>query len=119
MKNRPPLPIVAVAGAYFFYLAWQLVTDFMPATAGRFAVAAVLFFFVFRGSRVASNILAALCALSAVLFLVTAVASMKENIKSAVVLTVIAAPLLAFAAYLFLNSKVRAFQRNAATLKKS
>ena len=118
MKNRPPLPIVAVALAYFLYLIWQMVTDFMPVTAGRFAVSAVLFFFVFKGSRIAGNILACLCVVSAALFLVGAVASLKENVKGAIVLTVFAAPLLAFAAYVFFSPRVREFQRNAAALKK-
>ncbi|SDU91394.1 hypothetical protein [Pseudomonas mucidolens] len=119
MKNRPPLPIVAVAIAYFFYLVWQMVTEFMPVTAGRFAVSVALFFFVFRGSRAAGNTLAFLCAVSAVMLLVSTVASIKENVKEAIALTVFAVSLLAFAAYVFFSPKVRAFQRNAVVLQKS
>lgn len=119
MKNRPPLPIVVVAVAYFIYLVWQMVTDFIPVTAGRFVISAILFFFVFRGSRVAGNILAFLCAVSAVMLLVAAVASIKGNVNSAIVITVFACSLLAFAAYVFVNPTVRAFQRSASVLKKS
>ncbi|WP_454846095.1 hypothetical protein [Pseudomonas farris] len=113
MKKRPPLLIVAVAGAYFLYLAWRLVTDFMPVTAGRFVISIVLFFFVFRGSRAAGNILAFLSALTALLLLVAAVSSFSANVKGAVVFTAFAGLLLAFAAYVFLSPKVLAFQRSA------
>ena len=119
MKNRPPLLIVAAAGVYLLYLVWQMATDFLPVTAGRFLISVVLFFFVFRGSRVAGNILAFLSAASAALLLVAALASFKEDVKDAITLTVFAAPLLAFAAYVFFSPKVRAFQRGATALRKA
>ncbi|WP_428556063.1 hypothetical protein [Pseudomonas edaphica] len=119
MKNRPPLPIIAVAVAYLLYLIWQLVTDFVPVIAGRFGVSVILFYFIFRGSRVAGYILALLCVVSAMPLLVGAIASINGNLKGAITLTVFASPLLALAAYVLFSPKVRAFQRNAAALKKS
>ncbi|AVD82662.1 hypothetical protein C4Q28_11120 [Pseudomonas sp. SWI6] len=119
MKNRPPLLIVAAAGVYLLYLIWQMITDFMPVTAGRFLIAVVLFFFVFRGSRVAGNILAFLSAASGAVLLVAGAASAKENATNAIALTVFVAPLLVFAAYLVFSPKVRAFQRSATALRQS
>lgn len=119
MKNRPPLLIVAAAGVYLLYLVWQMVTDFMPVTGGRFLISVVLFFFVFRGSRVAGNILAFLSAASAAVLLVAAVAIFKDDAENAIGFTVFASLLLAFAAYVFFSPKVRVFQSSATALRKS
>jgi hypothetical protein len=113
MKSRPPVLLIVAAVAYLAYLAWQLVVDFTPVVAGRFALSAVLFFFVFRGSRSAGNILAVLCAISALVLLVAAVATFTSNAVGAVLFTVIAGLLLAFSAYLFFSPAMRTFQGKA------
>lgn len=113
MKIRAPLPLVLVAVAYLSYLAWQLIVDFTPTVAGRAALTGVLFFFVFRGSRVAGNLLAIFCALSALMLLMAAVPAFTTNTKGAVVFTLIAGLLLAFASYVFFSPAVRAFQAKA------
>lgn len=110
MKSKPPLLLVIVAILYLAYLAWMLVVDFTPVVAGRLVISALLFFFVFRGSRVAGNILAILCALSALVLLVAAVATFSTGALGAVLFTVIAGLLAAFAAYLFFSPAVRVFQ---------
>jgi len=110
MKIKPPLLLVVAAVVYLAYLAWMLVADFTPVVAGRFAISVLLFFFVFRGSRVAGNILAILCALSALVLLVAAVATFSTATLGAVLFTIIAGLLAAFAAYLFFSPAVRAFQ---------
>lgn len=110
MKQRPPILLIAVAVAYLGYLLTMLIVDFTPVIAGRFALSALLFLFVLRGSRVAGNIAAFLCALSALVLLVAAVATFSTNAIGAVMFTVIAGLLLLFAAYLFFSPVVRAFQ---------
>jgi hypothetical protein len=113
MKRRPPLLLILAAFAYLAYLAWQLINDFTPVVAGRLALSLVLFFFVFRGSRVAGNILAILCTISAVILLVAAVATFTANTLGAILFTMIASLLAAFAAYLFFSPAIRAFQGKA------
>src|SRR4051794_15457483 len=75
MKHKPPVLLVFAVASYVAYLVWMLLVDFKPVVAGRLIASAVLFIFVFRGSRVAGNLLAILCGLSALLLLVTAVAT--------------------------------------------
>ena len=113
MKSKPPILLVIAAVAYLGYLAWQLLIDFTPVVAGRLALSAILFLFVFRGSRIAGNILAVLCAISALVLLVAAIATFTVNVVGAVLFTVIAGLLLAFSAYLFFSPAVRAFQGKA------
>lgn len=113
MKNRAPLPLILVAVAYLSYLAWQLIVDFTPTVAGRAALSGVLFFFVLRGSRIAGNLLAFFCALSALMLLMAAVSSFTTNTKGAVMFTLIAGLLLAFVSYVFFSPAVRAFQEKA------
>ena len=113
MTIKPPLPLVVAAILYLACLAWMLMVDLSPVVAGRLAISAILFFFVFRGSRVAGNILAILCALSALVLLVAAVATFSTGTLGAVLFTVMAGLLMAFAAYLFFSPAVRAFQDKA------
>lgn len=110
MKRKPPLLLVIAAVAYLAYLAWMLIVDFSTVVAGRLAISAILFFFVFRGSRVAGNILAILCGLSALVLLVAAIATFSKATLGAVLFTLIAGLLVAFAAYLFFSPAVRTFQ---------
>ena len=110
MKNKPPLLLTLAAATYLAYLAFLLATDFKVVVAGRFIFSAVLLFFVLRGSRIAGNILAILCAISALILLVAAVATFKTNAQGAVIFTVVAGLLLAFSAYLLFGPSIRAFQ---------
>lgn len=111
--KKPPLLLAIFAVAYLAFLAWQIAADFQPIVLGRLVVALILFFFVFRGSRVAGNILAVLCAISALIALVAAIATFSANALSGALLTITAGLLLMFAAYLFFSSAVRAFQGKA------
>ncbi|MGQ4584759.1 hypothetical protein [Lysobacter sp. F60174L2] len=111
--NKPPVALVAPAVAYLGYLAVMLVLDFTPVVAGRLAISAILFFFVLRGSRIAGNILAVLCGLSALVLLVAAVATFPENPMGAITFTLIAGLLAVFAGYLFFSPAVRVFQGKA------
>ena len=113
MKSRPPLLLAIAAAAYLAYLVFLLATDFKPVVAGRFVFSAVLLFFVLRGSRIAGNIMAILCAISALILLVAAVATFQTNAQGAVIFTVIAGLLLAFSAYLFFGPSIRTFQGKA------
>lgn len=107
MKSRPPLLLAIAVLAYLAYLGWMLVVDFTPVIAGRFALSALLVFFVLRGSRIAGNILAILCALSALVLLVAAVATFTAGPIAAVAFTLIAGLLAAFSIYLFPSHGVR------------
>ena len=111
--KRPPLALTIAAVAYLGYLAVLLVLDFTPVVAGRLAISTVLFFFVLRGSRIAGNILAVLCGLSAAVLLVAAVATFSANATGAIMFTVIAALLAVFAGYLFFSPAIRTFQAKA------
>ena len=111
--KKPPVALIVAAVAYLGYLAVLLALDFTPVVAGRLAISAILFFFVLRGSRVAGNILAVLCGLSALALLVAAVATFSANPMGAITFTVIAGFLAVFAGYLFLSPAVRSFQGKA------
>ena len=111
--KRPPLLLAVFAIAYLAFIAWQIAADFQPVILGRLAVTLVLFFFVFRGNRVAGNILAVLCSITALVLLVAAIATFTANALGALLLTVIAGLLLAFAAHLFFSPAVREFQGKA------
>ncbi len=113
MKSKPPLPLVIIAIVYLAYLAGLLATGFTAVVAGRFALSTLLFFFLFRGSRTAGNILAVLSAMSAIVLLVAAVATFPTAALGAVLFTIIAGLLSAFAAYLVFSPAVRAFQDKA------
>jgi hypothetical protein len=117
--KKPPLALIIAAVAYLGYLAVLLALDFTPIVAGRLAVSAILFFFVLRGSRIAGNILAVLCGLSALVLLVAAVATFSTNAMSSVAFTVIAGLLAAFAGYLFFSPAVRVFQSKALPVSSS
>lgn len=108
--KKPPLALLLVSVAYLGYLAILLVLDFAPVVAGRLVLSAILIFFVLRGSRIAGNIFAVLCGLSALVLLVAAVAIFSTNTKSAVIFVLVAGLLATFAGYLFFNTAVRAFQ---------
>jgi len=111
--KRPPIALIVAAIAYLGYLVILLALDFTLVVAGRLAISAILFLFVLRGSRVAGNILAVLCGLSALVLLVAAVATFSANTTGAILFTVIAGLLSVFAGYLFLSPTVRAFQGKA------
>lgn len=117
--KRPPFLLALFAFAYLAFITWQICAAFEPVLLGRLAVTLVLFFFVFRGSRVAGNILAILCAITALLLLVAAITTFNANTISASLLTIIAALLLAFSAYLFFSSSVRKFQGKALPITSS
>mgnify|MGYP003576112129 CR=1 FL=1 len=108
--KKPPVALVVAAIAYLGYLVVLLLLDFTPVVAGRLAVSSVLFFFVLRGSRLAGNILAVLCGLSALVLLVAAIATISTNVSSGIVFTVVAGFLLLFAGYMIRSPSVRAFQ---------
>lgn len=108
--KKPPIALVISAVAYLGYLGVQLALDFTPVIAGRLAVSVILFFFVLRGSRIAGNILAVLCGLSALVLLVAAIATFSANAMEAIAFTVIAGLLALFAGYLFFSPAVRSFQ---------
>ena len=110
MKRKPPILLIIVAVAYLAYLAWMLSVNFTPIIAGRFAISAILFVFVFRGSRLAGNILGILFGLSALVLLVAAIATFNKSAIGAALFTLIAGLLGAFAAYLFFSPAIRAFQ---------
>ena len=110
MKGRPPVLIVVVAILYMAYLIWNLITDFSVTVACRFVLSGILFFFVLRGSRIAGNTLAVLCAISAAMAIIFAIAVIAKNLYGAILACGIAIPLLAFAWYLFSNPDVRRFQ---------
>ena len=111
--KRPPLLLALFAIAYLVFIAWQIYAAYQPVLLGRLGVTLLLFFFVFRGSRVAGNILAILCAITALVLLVAAIATFNANTISAVLLSIAAGLLLAFSAYLFFGPAVRAFQGKA------
>jgi len=111
--KRPPLLLALFAIAYLAFVVWQIVADFQPVVLGRLAVTLFLFYFVFRGSRIAGNILAVLCAITALVLLVAAMATFNANALGAVLLTITAGLLLAFTAYLFFSPAVRKFQGKA------
>lgn len=108
--KKPPLLLTVFAIAYLAFIAWQIAADYRPVLLGRLAVTLVLFFFVFRGSRVAGNILAILCAITALVLFVAAIATFSTNTSSAVLLTITAGLLIAFSAYLFFSPAIRKFQ---------
>lgn len=110
-ENRPPLPLMLVAVGYLVYLAWKLVVDFSPEVLVRFGLSVILFFFVFQGSRLAGNILAMLCTISAILSLVVAFTIFTTNTHKAVIFSIIATLLLAFSVYLVFNPAIRMFQK--------
>ena len=110
MKGKPPVPIVVVAILYMVYLVWSLIADFRVPVAGRLVLSGILFFFVLRGSRIAGNLLAVLCAISAAMAIVFAIAVVGRNLYGAILACGFAVPLLAFAWYLFSNPDVRRFQ---------
>ncbi len=115
MENKPPILLVGFAAAYLAYELWVLIPDFTLAAAVRLVLTVVLFFFVFRGSRIAGNILAIITAITALMPLVAAVAIFGTNLQASAVLTVFAGLLLALAAYFF-SPDVRAFQRRASAV---
>jgi len=111
--KKPPVTLVVATVLYFGYLAITLAIDLSGVVLGRFVVAAVLFYFVFRGSRVAGNILAFLSAVSAVVLLVATVAALTFNPYSAVILIAMAFPLGLFAWFLAFSQSMREFQAPA------
>jgi len=111
--KRPPLLLALFAIAYLAFLVWQIAADYQPVILGRLAITLVLFFFVFRGSRVAGNILAILFSITALVLLVAAIATFNANALSAILPTITSGLLLAFAAYLFFSPAVRRFQGKA------
>jgi len=111
--KRPPLLLALFAIAYLAFIAWQIYAAYQPVILGRLGVTLVLFFFVFRGSRAAGNILAILCSITALVLLVAAIATFNANTISAVLLSITAGFLLAFSAYLFFSPAVRTFQGKA------
>jgi hypothetical protein len=113
MFKNPPLPLIVAAVVYLGYEAWSLAVTPTGVAAGRLAISAVLFFFVLRGSRIAARVLAVLTGLSALILLVAAVATFTSNPSGAIAFTVIAGLLVLFAAYVWVSSKVRAFQERA------
>ena len=113
LMKKTPMAIVIAAVAYLGYLAVQLALDFTPVIAGRLAISVILFFFVLRGSRIAGNILAVLCGLSALVLSAAAIARYSANAAEAITFTVIAGLLAAFAGYLFFSPAVRTFQGKA------
>ncbi|MFC4728956.1 hypothetical protein [Coralloluteibacterium thermophilus] len=110
LEDKPPLILVVAAVAYMAYLAWLLMVNFAPVVLGRFALSGLLFFFVLRGSRVAGNILAVLCGLSALIILADIIAVFPVSPGAAAQFGIIAGLLAAFSAYLFFSPGVRAFQ---------
>lgn len=108
--KRPPALLALFAIAYLAFIVWQIYAAYQPVLLGRLAVTLFLFFFVFRGSRVAGNILAALCVISALVILVAAIATFNANAIGAVLLAIVAGLLLAFSAYMFFSPAVRKFQ---------
>jgi len=111
-ENRPPLPLMLVAAGYLVYLAWKLVVDFTPDVLVRFGLSVILFFFIFQGSRVAGNILAMLCTISAIMSLVVAFTIFTTNIHKAAMFSIISTLLLAFSAYMIFNPAIRKSQKN-------
>lgn len=111
--KRPPLLLALFAITYLAFIIWQIYSAYQPALWGRLGLTLVLFLFVFRGSRVAGNILAILCAITALVLLVAAIAAFNANTISAVLLIVTAGLLLVFSAYLFFSPAVRTFQGKA------
>ena len=111
--NRPPWVLIIATVGYVGYLVVLLVLDFTPVVAGRLGISLVLFFFVLRGSRIAGNILAVLCGLSALVLLVAAGATFSANAAGAIMFTIIAGLLGLFAGYLFFSPAIRAFQAKA------
>ncbi len=106
----PPIPLISVPAAYLIHLAAKLVIDFDPTVAGRLALSTILVIFVLKGSRIAGGIMGVLCALSALVLLVAAIATFAVNAQAAVIFTLLAGLIGAFAAYLFFSPSVRAFQ---------
>jgi hypothetical protein len=108
--KKPPVTLIVAAVLYFGYLAVTLALDFSGGVLGRLLVAAALFYFVFRGSRVAGNILAFLSAISAIVLLVAAVATFTANPYGAAILVAIVFPLGLFSWFLAFSRSMRAFQ---------
>lgn len=97
--------------AHLAFLLWELAAYYQPATLARLALDLVLFFLVFRGSRIAGNILAVLFAINAMVLVVVAVTVFSASAAEAIPLAVNALLLLVFSAYLFFSPAVRRFQR--------
>ncbi|MEZ5703708.1 MAG: hypothetical protein R3E42_19715 [Burkholderiaceae bacterium] len=74
------------------------------------ALAAVLFFFVLRGSKAAARIMAVLCGLSSLLLLLTAMATIQTQPRGAAGFTVMAVLLILFVAYLWGSDAMKRFQ---------
>ncbi|MFT3761255.1 MAG: hypothetical protein QM761_01315 [Pseudoxanthomonas sp.] len=95
---------------YLAYLIWQLATGAPAAVWIRFFLAAILVFFLLRGSRVAGviwlvcNLLGALVAVAAMF------RHAQSNTSAAMAFAVIAAGLVAHCGYLFFSPSVRRFQ---------
>jgi hypothetical protein len=87
-----------------------LIVNFSPTTVGRIAFSAILFFLVFRGNRIAGNILALSCAFIAHIVLNSAIAAFANNTLAAFLYSVIAGLLASLTLYLFFSPAVCAFQ---------
>ena len=107
--KRPPLLLLVFTIAHLAFLLWELAAYYQPATLARLALDLVLFFLVFRGSRVAGNILAVFFAINALVLFVVAVTVLSASAAEAIPLAVNAL-LLVFSAYLFFSPAVRRFQ---------
>lgn len=96
--------------AHLAFLLWELAAYYQPATLARLAIDLVLFFLVFRGIRIAGNILAVFFAINALVLVVVAVTVLSASAAEAIPLAVNALLLLVFSAYLFFSPAVRRFQ---------
>ena len=111
MFKNPPLTLVLTTVIYLGFLTWSMVVSPSVVVGGVWlALAAMLFFFVLRGSKVAARIMAVLSGLSSLLLLLTAVATFQTQPRGAAAFTVMAILLILFVAYLWRSDAMKRFQ---------
>jgi hypothetical protein len=114
LKNRPPRLACFLAFADLTYLVWTLLTHFSVAVASRFVISAVLWWFVFKGRKLAGDLLGGCCALSAFLSLALVKDMASASMVAAVVAMSIPVSLGGLAAYFLFGSSMRKFQNRVA-----
>jgi hypothetical protein len=113
MKKRPPLLLILIVGSYLLLELVTLIGHPDAPTSVRFVLAAILGFFMIRGSAAAIFIWAALCVIAAIYGMAWAFQSSQTDTKTAVYAFILGAIALAEALYLIVSRPMRAYIKKA------
>jgi hypothetical protein len=113
MNKRPPALLIAIVGLYLLLEIVLLIAHPETAKAVRLFIAALLGFFMLRGSSVAIFIWASLSALAAIYGFVWMFRVGHANPQAAVIPCLFSALSLAQALYLLLSRSIRAHVASA------